>query len=170
MPITFNWGPNCLSSHDWRWTLALWPLSWPVTSSLFDLKNWGQTWLVMWSGSSLARYCFFSKLLLGYSFAVFAAKLASHQVNTFCFFVPDSNNVHAPGLIGVITLYTLPRGWHCICEFCLGDEAKRGTHWHVLCHKHSSRLPCLSSLGLETLFYHLAEHWVNIKTRNCYLQ
>ena len=40
----------------------------------------------------------------------------------FCF-VPDSNNIHAPGVVGEITLYTLPRGWHCVCEFCLGDEA-----------------------------------------------
>jgi len=52
---------NCLSSHGWRWTSAFWPLSWPVTSSLYELKYWGQTWLVMWSVSSLARYCFFSQ-------------------------------------------------------------------------------------------------------------
>jgi len=53
---------------------VFWPLSWPVTLSLFDLKYWGQTWLVMWSVSSLARTGYFPKLLLGYSlFAVFAA-------------------------------------------------------------------------------------------------
>jgi len=38
----------------------------------------------------------------------------------FCYFVPDSNNIHAPGVFGEITLYTLLRGWHCICEFVLG--------------------------------------------------
>jgi hypothetical protein len=51
MPIISNWGnSNCLSFHGWRWTF--WPLAWPVTSSLFDLKYWRQTWLVMWSVSS----------------------------------------------------------------------------------------------------------------------
>ena len=72
---------NCLSSHGWRWTLAFWPLSWPVTSSLFDLKYWGKTgW---WRGlCPLLRGTGFSpKLLLWYPFAVFAANLASHQVN-----------------------------------------------------------------------------------------
>jgi hypothetical protein len=44
----------------------------------------------------------------------------------FCFFIPDSNNIHAPGVVVEFTLYTLPRGRPCICEFCLGDEAKRG--------------------------------------------
>ena len=29
-------------------------------------------------------------------------------------------------------LYTLQRGWHCICEFCLGDEAKRGAVFWVV--------------------------------------
>jgi len=50
-----------------------------------------------------------------------------------CFFVPDSNNIHAPGVVE-ITLYTLPRGWHCICEFCLGDEAKRGAVIWIILH------------------------------------
>ena len=59
-----------------------WPLSWPLTSSLFDLKYCGQTWLVMWSVSSLRGTDVFPKLLvLGYSFAVFAAKLVRHQLN-----------------------------------------------------------------------------------------
>jgi hypothetical protein len=44
----------------------------------------------------------------------------------FSFFVPDSNNIHAPSVVGETTLYTLPQGWHCICEFCPRDEAKRG--------------------------------------------
>ena len=66
MPIVSNWGTsNCISSHGWRWTLAFWPLFWPVASSLFDLKYWGQTWLVMWSVSSLARYRFFSQTAFG---------------------------------------------------------------------------------------------------------
>ena len=35
-------------------------------------------------------------------------------------------------MVGEITLYTLPRGWHSICEFCLGDEAKRGAVFWVV--------------------------------------
>ena len=38
-------------------------------------------------------------------------------------------------LAGEITLYTLPRGWHCIREFCLGDEAKRGAVFWVILHQ-----------------------------------
>ena len=48
---------------------------------LICLKYWGQTWLLMWSVSSLARTGFFLKLLLGYSFAVFAANSMRHQLN-----------------------------------------------------------------------------------------
>jgi len=69
MPIISNWGTLFQTayrpSHGWRWTLAFWPLSWPVTSSPFDLKYWGQTWLVMWSVSSLARYWLFSQTASG---------------------------------------------------------------------------------------------------------
>jgi len=75
MPIISNWGTSIQTAyrpmHGWRWTLAFWSLSWPVTSSLSDLMYWGQTRLVIWSVSSLlARYWFFPKLLLGYSFAL----------------------------------------------------------------------------------------------------
>ena len=44
-------------------------------------------------------------------------------------FQTAANNIHAPGVVGEIMLYTLPRGWHCICEFCVGDEAKRGAYF-----------------------------------------
>jgi len=43
-----------------------------------------------------------------------------------CFFIPDSNYTHAPGVAGDFTLYTLPRGRPCIYVFSLGDETKRG--------------------------------------------
>ena len=68
----------------------------------------------------------------------------------YCFFVPDSNNIHAPGVVGEITLYTRPRGWHCICEFCLGDEAigdeaKRGVVFWVISHQ--------CSVGIDALVF-----------------
>jgi len=62
-----------------------------------------------------------------------------------CFFVPDSNNVHAPGVVGEITLHTLPRDWPCICEFCLGDEAKRGAVFWVIWHQ--------CSVGIDDLVF-----------------
>jgi len=43
------------------------------------------------------------------------------------------------------------------------------THWLILYHTHSSRLPRLSSPGMGSLLNHLAEHH-NIKTRKCHLQ
>ena len=61
----------------------------------------------------------------------------------FCFFVPDGNNIHAPGVVGEITLYTLPLGWHCICEYCLGDEAKRGAVFWVISHQCSAGIDAL---------------------------
>jgi hypothetical protein len=62
---------NCLSSHGWRWTLAFWPLSWPVTSSVFDLKYLGQTWSVVWSMSlriaDRREFCTHLSILVSYT-------------------------------------------------------------------------------------------------------
>jgi len=64
----------------------------------------------------------------------------------YCFFVPDSNNIHAPGVVKEVTLlYTLSRGWHCIHEFCLGDEAKRGAVFWVISHQ--------CSVGIDALIF-----------------
>jgi len=46
-------------------------------------------------------------------------------------------------VVGEITLYTLPRGWHCICEICLGDEAKRGAVFWVISHQCSKGIDAL---------------------------
>jgi hypothetical protein len=62
----------------------------------------------------------------------------------YCFFVPDSNNIHAPGVVGEVTLYTLPRGWQfCISEFCLRNEAKRGAVFWVISHQCSVSIDAL---------------------------
>jgi hypothetical protein len=54
------------------------------------------------------------------------------RLTLFCFFVPDSNNIHAQGVVGEITLYILPRGWRCICDTApaLTPVASSGRLWH----------------------------------------
>ena len=110
---------NCLSSHGWRWTLVFWPLSWPVTSSLLDLKYWG--W---WCGlcPPLRGAGIFLKLLLGYSFAVFAANLVRHQLNAVlllcsrqqyypCFRCGWRNDVVHPSTRLALHIWVLSWGW-----------------------------------------------------------
>ena len=46
-------------------------------------------------------------------------------------------------MVGELTLYTLSRGWHCIFEFCLGDEAKRGAVFWVISHQCSKGIDAL---------------------------
>ena len=55
------------------------------------------------------------------------------RLTLFCFFVPDSNNIHAQGVVGEITLYILPRGWRCICDTAptLTPVASSGRLWHL---------------------------------------
>ena len=79
-----HFNSNCLSSHGWMRTLAFWPLSWPVTSSLFDLKYWGRTWLVMWSVSSLARYWFCSQTASGILLCSVCSQFGEASVKRCC--------------------------------------------------------------------------------------
>ena len=66
---------------------------------------------------------------------MFAANSVRYQLTLLCFFVPDSNNIHAPGVVGQFSLYTLPRGRPCISESCHGDEAKRGAVFGVISYQ-----------------------------------
>ena len=70
------------SFHGWR-SMFL-PLSWPVTSSLFDLKYWGQTLLVMWSVSSFARYWSFFQTASGILLCSFCSQFVEASVKRCC--------------------------------------------------------------------------------------
>jgi len=73
---------NCLSSHGWRWTLVFWSLSWPVTSSLFDLKYWGQTNMVGDVVCVLScRYWFFSQTASGILLCSVCSQFGEASVN-----------------------------------------------------------------------------------------
>ena len=75
---------------------------------------------------------------------MFAANSVRHQLNAVVLLCSRHDNIHAPGVVGEITLYTLPRGWNCMCEFCLGeDEAKRGAVFWVISHQ--------CSVGIDAL-------------------
>jgi len=58
------------------------------------------------------------------------------------------------------TIYTLSLSLSLSLFLCCFSNPTCLTHWHILYHTHSSRLPHLSSPGLEGLLNHLAEHCV----------
>ena len=76
---------------------------------------------------------------------MFAANSVRHQLNAVVLLCSRHDNIHAPGVVGEITLYTLSRGWHFICELCLGDKAKRGAVFWVISHQ--------CSVGIDALVF-----------------
>jgi len=90
----------------------------------------------------LRDFDFFPKLLLGYSFAVFAAHSTSHPLYTAL--LPYFRQQQYPcSRCGwrVYAVHPSTRLGPCICGFCLGDEAKRGAVFGVTMHQ------CSVSIG-----------------------